>query len=80
MIASVSLQVREGVDGVLQRVHVVPIDVPVAEVADGVVLYVANVFGHDATGDVLVAAVHADVALQHRHLQLAEDLIGVRDS
>ena len=66
-----TLEMVEGVYDVLQPVHVVPVNVPVSEVAITLVLYVPHVLAHDVTGDVLALE---DALLQHGHLEFAQDL------
>lgn len=70
-LVMVFLEMVEGVYHVLQAVHVVSVDVPVAEVAVAGVLRVSDLLGHDRPVDVIP---DVDVTLQHGHLQLAEDL------
>ena len=65
------LQVVEGVDDVLETIHVVAVDVPVPQVAIALVLNVAHVLLHDVAAYVRL---HVNVSLQHRHLQLAQHL------
>ena len=61
----VLLEIVEGVDNVLEAVHVVPVDVPVPQVPVARVLDVPHVVVHDLSGDVLP---ELDVPLEHRHL------------
>ena len=65
------LEVIECVYDILEAVHVVPVDVPVAEVAIAGVLGVADLLAHDVPGHVLPSR---DATFQHRHLQLTEHL------
>ena len=65
------LEVVEGMYHVLEAVHVVPVDVPVAEVAVAGVLRVADLLAHDVPGHVLS---RRDTTFQHCHLQLTEHL------
>lgn len=60
----------KGVHDEFEPVHVVPVDVPIAQVSVRRVFDVSNVLGHDLPGRGLV--VH-DALLQHGHLQFAED-------
>ena len=60
------------VDDIFETVHVVPVYIPVPEVPVGVVLDVPHVLGHDAAGG--GAGVVGQAALQHRDLELAQDL------
>ena len=67
------LQVGEGVDDVLEAVHVVAVDVPVPQVAIGLVAHVPDLLGHDpprGRRDLL----RGDAALEHRDLQFAQYL------
>lgn len=47
------LQVAEGMNDVLESVHVVAVDVPVPKVPIRLVLDVSNVRGHDLSRDVV---------------------------
>jgi hypothetical protein len=70
-LALFPLEMAEGVNDVLEAVHVVSVDVPVSEVPVGLVLNVPDVRGHDLPGDVLL---RPNSLLQHGNLQLAQNL------
>ena len=70
-MAVLPLQVAEGVDDVLEPVHVVSVDVPVAQVPVRLVLDVSNVRGHYFPGHVVV---REDALLEHGHLEFAQQL------
>ena len=69
--AVLPFEVVEGVNHVLEAVHVVSVDVPVAEVTVRLVLDVPDVGGHDLPRDVLLGN---DSFLEHRHLKFTENL------
>ena len=71
MAAVLPLEVVEGVNHVLEAVHVVSVDVPVAEVTVRLVLDVPDVRGHDLPRNVLLGN---DSFLEHRHLEFTENL------
>ena len=70
-----SFEVTERSDDVLQTVHVVPVDEPVPDVAEGLVLHVPDMLGHDRSRDVHLMR---DSLLQHRDLKLAQNLVKKR--
>jgi hypothetical protein len=69
--AVLPLEVVKGVNHVLEAVHVVSVDVPVAEVTVRLVLDVPDVGGHDLPRDVLLGN---DAFLEHGNLELTENL------
>ena len=62
MTASVPFQVCEGVYGVLETVHVVPVDVPISQISIRVAFDVSNFLPHDLPRNLFV---NRDPSLHH---------------